>query len=271
MPFTLSISGSTILSASDRLAELFTHGSSAIEVGLFAGEADYAYLRHACRQRNLPIGIHSPLYREGNRIGLLCGDESLWDELEQELATGRRDGWAYLLVHLQYRQREPVDTAMAAIRSAALRAAALSRRYGVPLVLEPKLGEGRDHSLLLQLHQLPMAELASWGLPWCLDVGDIYLACQQSGLPYEQLVSHLAPLVQVVHLHDVVIAGEQYFWTPVTGQDAVPIAETLALLRPFDREVFAVLEHTPHRVASGQQVREGIAWLRQQFRSPADE
>ena len=253
------------MSESSRLPELFTWGCSAIEIGFLADERDYLYMLRECVARGMQMAIHSPVYQDGNRLGLLQNDAGAWAELERDLSVARRDGLAYLLVHLQCLQTPVEDDALTSIKSAALKMAALSREYGVPVVLEPKLEPNRGHSLFLLLHSLPLPELESWGLAWCVDVGDIYMASQESSVPYLEMISHLAPLAKVVHLHDVVVQGERYFWTPVTGQDAVPIAETLALLNPLERDIFVVVEHTPHLVESVKQVRQGIEWLRGQL------
>lgn len=154
------------------------------------------------------------------------------------------------------------------------------------MLIEPKLGSDRSPEALLLLHQLPLTELLSWGLAFCLDLGDIFLASSWLGLPYLEMIEHLAPLTSAVHLHNVAFSstdpakGEQlpppvkpenesfqYIWTPVTNDNSVPIAETLRLLKKFDRTITLVLEHTPHLVNSDAEVRSGIDWLRGQLQS----
>lgn len=262
MTFVLSVSGSTILSESSRLHELFKWGSDALEVGSFADDQAYAYVLQQCRARGMKLAIHSPFFRDGNRYGLLANETSAWAELERDLSLARRDRLSYLLVHFPY-LRQPVEGGLLElVQQAARRLTALSRANGVPILAEPKLGPNCDPAMLCLLHSLPWEQLASWELPFCLDVGDIYLASQQAGVPYLDMVRHLAPLAAAAHLHDVVVSDEwRYIWAPVTGEDSVPISETLALL-PADREIFLVVEHTPHLVASEEQVQRGIDWLR---------
>lgn len=173
MSFVISVSGSTILSDSRRLPELFSWGCEAVEIGFLADEQDYLYVLGECRARGMQMAIHSPVHQDGNRLGLLVDQPSAWEALEQELSLAQRDGLAYVLVHLQCVQTPQPDGVLDVIRSAATRLAALSRTYSIPVVIEPKLGPARDHSLFSLLHSLPLSELRSWGLSWCLDVGDI--------------------------------------------------------------------------------------------------
>lgn len=261
MPFILAVSGSTILSESSRLPELFTWGCSAIEIGSFADAQAYSYVLQECRKRHMQLAIHSPFYRDGNRYGLLQGDASAWVELERDLAVAQRDGLAYVLIHFPYFTTPVQSGARACIRTAAERITSLSQKYAIPVLIEPKLGPNCDYSALKLLQSLPLAELRAWGPSFCLDVGDIYIASQLSDMPYLDMVSHLAPLTHAVHLHDVVIREDGYFWTPLTGKPSVPIIETLELLPAFERDIFLVLEHTPHLVESREQVQNGIAWL----------
>lgn len=261
MPFVLSVSGSTILSETSRLHELFQWGCGALEIGSFADSQAYAYVLQQCRARSMKLAIHSPFYRDGNRYGLLANEASAWTELERDLSLAQQDGLSYLLVHFPY-LRQPVEGDLPElIQQVAQRLGALSRSYGVPLLAEPKLGPDCDPAMLCLMHTLSQEQLAAWGLPFCLDVGDIYLAAERSKTPYLDMVSHLAPLAAAVHLHDVVILEDgRYIWAPASGEDAVPIRETLALLAA-DREIFLVVEHTPHLVASEEQVQRCIDWL----------
>lgn len=265
MAFILAVSGSTILSESSRLSELFTWGCSAIEIGSFADEQAYSYVLQECRKRDMQLAIHSPFYRDGNRYGLLQDEASAWTELERDLAVAQQDDLAYVLIHFPYFGAPVQCGALASIRISAERIVSLSQKYGIPVLIEPKLGPGYDYSALKLLQSLPLAELKAWGLAFCMDVGDIYIASQLSDMPYLDIVSHLAPLTHAVHLHDVVVREDGYFWTPVTGRDSVPIAETLAVLRSEERDIYLVLEHTPHLVESREQVERGIAWLRKQW------
>ncbi len=264
MPFYLSVSGSTILSDSSRLSELFAWGCSAIEIGSFSDEQAYSYVLRECRKRHMRLAIHSPFYKDGNRYGLLQGEGSAWTELERDLSIAQRDELAYVLIHFPYFSSPVQRGSVAAIRKAAHQIVLLSQKYQIPVLIEPKLGPGCDHSLLRLLHALPLADLEAWGLAFCIDVGDLYIASKLSDMPYLDLVSHLAPLTHAVHLHDVAVTEEGYIWTPITGSDSVPIAETLTLLRPEKWDIYLVLEHTPHLMESTQQVQQGINWLRSQ-------
>lgn len=265
MAFILAVSGSTILSESSRLLELFSWGCSAIEIGSLADEQDYSYVLGECLKRRMQLAIHSPFYREGNRYGLLQGEVDAWSELERDLSVAQRDGLAYVLIHFPY-LRETVQCGdLDGIRTAAERIVSLSQKYKTPVLIEPKLGPNCDCSVLRLLRSLSLDELKAWKLAFCLDVGDIYIASKVSDMPYLDIVKHLAPLTRAVHLHDVVIKEDGYFWTPITGQDSVPILETLSLLSNSEREIFLVLEHTPHLVENNEQVLDGIEWLRTQL------
>ncbi len=261
MPLILSVSGSTILSASDRLDELFTWGTEAIEAGGFDTMDDLHYVLRRCQESGVEFGLHAPSLRHRNRYGLLYDEVDAWSELEEDLELAWRGGMSYVLIHFPYfREPIPYADAIERIRYAVRRIHEINR-HQVKIIAEPKLGPNRDPFGISLLLNTTRAEIADWKIDWCIDVGDLYIACQALGLQYEEQVQHLARFATVAHLHHVEVEGSHYIWTPVTAEGIVPIAHTLDLLAENPWDTYVVLEHTPHKVRDRQQVIDGLEWM----------
>lgn len=262
MAFILSISGSTVLSESERLGELFRWHTQAIEIGDLRSVRDFDSVLQNCRRFGIRLGIHTPLYSVDDRRGLLRDSGPAWDELQRNLEIARKEGIAYVLIHFPYVwDKDGNNLGIDQIREAIPRLKRLERAYGVPLVCEPKLGPRKDPAVFVLLWAINRQELLQWDLSFCLDVGDIFIASRALRSSYEDMVTHLAPWCQIVHLHHVWTAGQRYYWTPVEQDGNVPILRTLEILGGTCCDMFVVLEHMPHRVRDKEQVANGLNWL----------
>lgn len=262
MAFVFSVSGSTVLSESNRLKELYMWHPQAIEIGDIRVQSDFDEVVSNCGRLGIELGIHSPLYSVDDRYGLLNGCSTAWDELQRNLETARSEGLSYVLVHFPYLWDQAGNNSwIEQVRDAVPKIKRLERAYGIPVVCEPKLGPRRNPAALMMLWSMSRQELTQWDLSFCLDVGDIYLASRSLRSSYEKMVSHLAPWCSVVHLHNVWTGGIRWYWTPVGEGGNVPILRTLEILGGKDSDIFAVIKHTPHRVISHEQVEKGINWL----------
>lgn len=264
LSFILSISGSTVLSESERLGDLFRWHTQAIEIGSLKSPHDLECVLQNCRRFGLKLGIHSPLYAVDDRCGLLWDNGPAWDELNRNLEMARDQGVSYIVVHFPWVwDKDGSHLGIERIRETIPRLKRLERTHGVPVVCEPKLGPRRDPSALVLLWAVNRQELLQWDLSFCLDVGDIYMASRALRASYEDMVAHLAPWCHVVHLHNVWMSGPHYYWTPVEQGGNVPILRTLEILGGTCSDIVAVIEHTPHRVRDNEQVGDGLNWLLQ--------
>ncbi len=262
MAFVFSVSGSTVLSERQRLRELFRWHSQAIEIGDLLTPDDLNYILRRCRKFGVGLGIHSPLYTVDDRHGLLWEKGYAWDELERNLQTARAEDLDYVLVHFPYVWDEKnMNVGIDKVRAMVPRMKQLERDSGIPIICEPKLGPKKDPTAFTMLRTITKQELSEWELSFCLDVGDIFLACRTLRSCYEDIIAHLAPWCRVVHLHQVWFGGTKYFWTPVEQDGCVPILRTMEILGKNGSDIHAVIEHTPHRVRNAAQVEEGINWL----------
>jgi hypothetical protein len=265
MAFILSISGSTVLSQSKRLPELFQWHTQAIEMGDLASPRDLDYIISKVNKCSLDLGIHTPLLKTDDRHGLLWNSStSAWDELHRNLDFAARHNLAYVLVHFPFIwDKAGRNLGVDGVRTAVHRLKRLEEMSGVPIVCEPKLGPNRDPAAFMLLWTIGRQELREWDVSFALDVGDIYLACQKLRGSWERLFGHLAPWCKVIHLHNVWAGGRRYYWTPVSARGNVPVEQMLAYLDSESKDIYAVLEHTPHRSGSKEEVGKGINWLLQ--------
>lgn len=262
MAFIFSISSSTVGSESERLRELFSWHPQAIEIGDIKVPGDFEVLVENCRRQGIKLGIHSPLYAIDDRYGLLREEPAPWQELQRNLERARRDNLAYVTVHFPYVwDQAGRNLGFDQVREYIPRLKRLERAYGIPIVCEPKLGPKKDPAAFLMLWSVSKQELLQWDLSLCLDVGDLYLAAKSLRSSYEEMVAHLAPWCYVVHLHHVWSGGTRYYWTPVEEHGNVPILRTLDILGGIGSDIFAVIQHNPHRVKNNDQVASGINWL----------
>lgn len=265
MAFILSISGSTVLSESKRLPELFQWHTQALEVGNFASPRDLNYIISKCKKCSMELGLHAPILRTDDHHGLLWnGWAPAWEELRRNLDFAARHAVAYVLVHFPYVwDKGGQNIGVENLRPAVHRLKRLEEWSGIPIVCEPKLGPSRDPSVFMSLWALAREELRQWDVSFALDVGDIYLASRKLRCSWEGLFCHLAPWCKVIHLHNVWAGGRRYYWTPVSERGNVPVEQMMGYLDSENKDIYAVLEHTPHRSGGSQEVGEGINWLLQ--------
>ena len=67
----VGVSGSTVLSESARLDELFWDGIDHIEVGALSSARDLDYLLARAKEQAISVGFHSPLFAGGSKYDLL--------------------------------------------------------------------------------------------------------------------------------------------------------------------------------------------------------
>lgn len=262
MPLILSISSSTVSSESHRLHELFNWGAHCIEIGDLKSYYDFYFLSEQCERLGFQMAIHSPLFTIDDRFGLLWDSDVAWEELARNLDIARNLNVPYVLVHFPYLwNKAGRNLGINRVRETVPKLKDLEQRFGIRVVCEPKVGPRRDPSAFTVLCTVTQEELSQWDLSLCLDVGDIYLACRSLKYNFESMVSHLSPWCRVVHLHHVWHGGTRHSWSPVSSYGNVPILTALQLLRPHERDIYAVIQHVPYRVTSGNVVAEGIQWL----------
>ncbi len=264
MSFILSISTRTVKSDSSRLPELFQWHTQALEICDIACLADLDYLVSKSLRLGLKMGLHTPLLRTDDVRGLLWRGETAWYELERNLGTAVQKKMAYVLVPFPYFwDSGGRNVGFHHLRSSVARIKRLEQEYGVTVVCKPQLGPRRDPSAFVFLWAISQQELTDWDLSLCIDVGELYLASHGLRTKWEGLFCHLAPWCTVTHLHHVWKGGTRHYWTPVSGNGNVPIEQMLCLLDSTNRDIYAVLEHHPHRTGSKSEVAKGIDWLLQ--------
>lgn len=262
MGFILSVSSDTVDSSSQRLPELFNWQTQAIEIGSLSYGGDLEFLMDRCNRSGLKVGFHCPLYLLDSRYGFLLDDGTACDELRRTCRLAEDWGVSYVVVHFPYMwDTSGRNLGMKRVRKGLETIKALEELHEVPIICEPKLGPRKDPSAFILLMAISETELAQWNLSLCLDVGDIYLACRWLKYKYKDMISHLAPWCRVVHLHHVWLGGRRYYWSPVAGQGNVPISDTMEILRSVPADIYAVLQHCPHRTGSRESVADGISWL----------
>ncbi len=262
MSFIFSLSSTNVGSDSKRLPEMFKWRARAIEVSNMASHEDLSYLIDTAHQNGVDIGLKTPLFRTDDSKGLLWDSETAWYELERNLHVASRNKFSYVQVRFPYFcDSKGHSIGFDRIRDSVARLSDLQQRYGVKIVCNPKLGPHLNSTSLLVLWAISEQELSRWNLSFCLDFGDIYLAFQHRPCMCKELVSHLSPWCSVVHLHHVWKGGTRYYWTPVSAQGNVPIKEMLGCLDSENRDIYAVLELSPHRTGDPSKVAEGITWL----------
>lgn len=262
MGFILSISSDTIDSKRQRPLDLFKWQTAAVEIGHLGYNGDFELLMNAAKQSGVRVGLHCPLYILDSRYGLLYDDGEALDELHRTCALAQEWGAEYVICHFPYIWDESGNyLPLHSIRRGLQALKECERTYNVPVVCEPKLGPAKDPSAFVVLMTICEMHRATWrDLSLCLDVGDIYLACKRLKYPYIDMISLFAPRCKVVHLHHVWQGGRKYYWAPIAKQGNVPLLETMKVL-PTEPDIFAVLQHTPHRTGIRDNVGAQIDWL----------
>lgn len=262
MGFILSVSSDTVDSSSQRLPELFNWHTQAIEIGNLGYDGDLEFLMGKSNRSGLKVGFHCPLYSLDSRYGFLLDDDTARDELRRACRLASDWGVSYIVIHFPYMwDTSGRNLGIQRVRRGLEIIKTFEGLYKVPIICEPKLGPRKDPSAFIALMAISEARLPQWNLSLCLDVGDIYLACRLLKYPYQDMISQLAPWCRVVHLHHVWLGGRKYYWSPVAKQGNVPILDTMDILKNGSADIYAVLQHCPHRTGSRESVADGINWL----------
>jgi hypothetical protein len=265
MALILSISSDTVDSHSSHLPQLFSWHTQAIELGNLRSIHDYIYISDTCKRVNVSLGIHSPFMSIDDRYGLLWGTTYPWQELERNLVLAQKDKLSYVIVHFPYiwdaSRNLYTDNLSERVIEAAIKMRELVERYQVPIVCEPILGPNKDPRAFSFLMHQGTKFIEKCSLKLCIDLGYIYLAARRLSINALDIVNVFSPFCLVMHLHHVWHGGRKYFWTPVAKQGNVPLLEAIKLVDPSSRDIYAVLEHTPHRIINRKQVVNGLNWL----------
>ncbi|NKB66901.1 MAG: TIM barrel protein [Candidatus Latescibacteria bacterium] len=264
------VSGSTVLSASERLGELFWEGIDHIEIGSMASAADLDFVLQGAQARSLSVSFHSPLWQGGSKYDLLDQyqktPQEAWDQVAEELTMAREKGVEYVLVHFpffltgevaQAKAEEQIDTGLQ-------RLAELQAHYGVHIVCEPKLGLKRDPAGLDILRAYPVERWRESGLGFCWDMGDYFLGTADWADCRGQL-RRWQEVIDVIHVHNGVVRGDRHSWIPVhpshEGADGYfPVAPFFA--EAGRRNALFLWEHTPHIFPDRAFAQAGFSWAR---------
>ncbi|WNB91791.1 TIM barrel protein [Bacillus sp. NEB1478] len=267
MSHTLAISGSTIMSDTSRLNDLFIKNIEHIEIGELENEQAFQTFLQLVQQHNKTFGLHSPLLRNGSKYDLLeefqYKPEEAWAQFEKEVKRMSDYGAQYILVHFPYFQHEAADP-VKQIEEGLKSLSKLQSAYGIQIVCEPKLGLLKSPKNIQYLDQFPLDVWGRYGLKLCIDIGDYLLAGHESAL---SKIQKWKDHIKVIHLHNIEFTEDKYIWIPIhpsheTDGVHFPIQEILTFLETCP-DLFWVLEHTPHSNPDMEFVTEGINWLKQ--------
>ncbi len=268
MTHRLGISGSVILSDSEKFSQLFKDNLQHIEIGEFADKDSFRSFFNSLQKTGMSFGLHSPLLRGHSKYDLIekvnIDPKEAWSQFKSEVAEMSRHGAEYILVHFPYFKKETTEDPAEIIEAGLQKLSALQKKYGIQIVCEPKLGLQRSPAGINYLDHFSLETWTKYGLKICIDIGDYMMAAGDKALSY---IKKWAEFVRVVHLHNVEYHGEKYIWVPVhpshehDGQH-FKIKEILQLLTEECQDVIFVLEHTPHTNPEEKVVDEGIEWVR---------
>jgi sugar phosphate isomerase/epimerase len=264
----LGVSGSTILSESDRIHELAWQGTDHIEAGELRSPADLEALLSLCRGHGRSLGFHSPLYRGGSKYDLISAVEQspevAWQQLEDELRIAQDNDVEYVLVHFPYFQTASVPNPVSQIEAGLERISLLQDRYATKVLCEPKLGDNRDPGSIAILSGYSPARWREFGVSMCWDMGDNLLAATSTRACVEQL-HRWRTEIDIIHVHNVKVTDEKYYWIPIhpsfEEQTEHFTLEPL-LVAARDMDATLVWEHTPHFEDSREFVMAGVEWAR---------
>ncbi|RFA32498.1 hypothetical protein CAI16_17730 [Virgibacillus dokdonensis] len=268
------ISGSTILTNSSKLNELFTYDFvDHIEIGEFSDQTAFEKFKSLKDRHGFSFGLHSPLYRTGSKYDLLqyvnIEPEVAWSQFEEEINWMSKLGAKYVLVHFPYFKSKVEEKMMVKMESGLRRLQHLQLKYDIPIVCEPKLGFNRSPANIELLHHFSVERWSKYDIKLCIDIGDYLLGAKGKALSY---ISKWKEHIKVVHLHHVACKGKKYFWLPIhptqeEGQKYLKVQHVIKELAGMNG-IYFILEHTPHFTPSKQFVQEGIAWLHSLLEKP---
>lgn len=269
MAHKIAISGSTIMSDTSLLHELFIDETSHIEIGEFENEDAYQHFLSMVKRSNKSFGLHSPLFRNDSKYDLIeyvqYEPDKSWIQFEIEVKRMAEAGAAYILVHFPYFQDESKDP-NSLIEEGLQRLSLLQTKYNLPIVCEPKLGMWKSTRGIEYLHKFPLSVWKKYGLKLCIDIGDYLLAAAKLSMDPMELIRKWQEHIKVVHLHNIEFIEGKYIWIPIHPShedDDVyfPVKEILSSIAK-QNNIYWVLEHTPHSRPKKEFVIEGIQWLK---------
>jgi sugar phosphate isomerase/epimerase len=269
MAHKIAISGSTIMSDTSLLHDLFIDETSHIEIGEFENEDAYQHFLSMVKKSNKSFGLHSPLFRNDSKYDLIeyvqYEPDKSWIQFEIEVKRMAEANAAYILVHFPYFQDDSKDP-NTLIEEGLQRLSLLQTKYNLTIVCEPKLGMGRSAKGIEYLHKFPLSVWEKYGLKLCIDVGDYLLAAAKLSTNPLDLIQKWQEHIKVVHLHNIEFIEEKYIWIPIhpsheSDDVYFPIKEILSFIAK-QNNIYWVLEHTPHSRPKKEFVMEGIQWLK---------
>lgn len=265
----VGVSGSTVLSESERIDELFWDGIDHIEVGELSAATDLETLLTRARQQSIGVGFHSPLFKGGSKYDLLTqvqhSPAQAWRQLEEELGIAQDNQVEYVLVHFPYFPLASADCPIPRMEAGLNRLRSLQASYGTKVLCEPKLGIGRNPGGIDILKCYPVERWREFGILMCWDMGDYLLASKT----LEECLVELRrwrDVIDVFHVHNVKVTSEKYYWVPVhpsheESEDFFTIKPLLTEMKEMD--ALLVWEHTPHFTPDHSFVLEGFQWARE--------
>jgi sugar phosphate isomerase/epimerase len=269
MGHRLGVSGSVILSDREKFPELFKYNLQHIEIGEFQDEDSFHSFLKLLQETDMSFGLHSPLLRGKSKYDLIekvsIDPDVAWKQFEFETAEMSRLGAEYILVHFPFFKKESEEDPAEVIEEGLKKLGALQKKYGIKIVCEPKLGFSRSPVGIHYLNRFPVELWRNYGLSLCIDIGDYLMAAGDQALEF---LKKWTEFVRVIHLHNVEYHGEKYIWVPVHPSHEhddrhFKIKNLLQFLANECRDVFFVMEHTPHTNPEEKMVDEGIEWVRE--------
>ncbi|MCM3719511.1 TIM barrel protein [Fictibacillus phosphorivorans] len=272
MTHKIAISGSTIMSDTSLLQDLFIDETSHIEIGELENEAAYKQFLSMIRNSNKSFGLHSPLFRNNSKYDLIeyvqFEPKQSWLQFEDEVKRMAEAGAAYILVHFPY-FRDEAKQPEQLIEEGLQKLSLLQEKYDLSIVCEPKLGMWKSARGIEYLHKFPVSLWKKYGLELCIDIGDYLLSATKLSMNPLTLIKKWQDHIKVVHLHNIEFIEGKYIWIPIHPShenDDVhfPLKEILSTIANRNN-VYWVLEHTPHSCPKKEFVMEGIQWLKEEI------